>query len=168
LDFVNINELEASHINMPIFREKGFELEGDSMAIKGSRELAWWVMKKIEKEYPGHRTTLHFCSSVYKDSIQLRHRLIRMAKNLKKEYEIVTEDGTFLRGVIETMDPEALKEQVKEEFDVPLEMMEVIPTKLLIAPWILEEIGPSLKERTYISEVYPTWDGLEVERIPIK
>jgi pyruvate formate-lyase activating enzyme-like uncharacterized protein len=167
LDFMNINELEASHTNMPLFMKKGFELVGDSMAVKGSRELAWSVIEKLKKELPNGKTVLHFCSSVYKDSVQLRHRLIRMAKNLKKEFEIVTEDGTILRGVIETADPEGLMDSLAKDFQIPSRLMEAISTKLHIAPWILEEIGPKMKEKSYISEVYPTWDGLEVERIPI-
>jgi pyruvate formate-lyase activating enzyme-like uncharacterized protein len=168
LDFVNINELEASHTNMTQFAEKGFELVGDSMAVNGSRELAWSVIDKIENEFPDSKTTLHFCSSVYKDSIQLRHRLIRMAKNLQKEYEIVTNDGTFLRGVIESDHTDSLRKRLIEEFNVPSNLIEIKGGKVFIAPWILEEIGPELEKMCYISEVYPTWDGLEVERIPIE
>jgi pyruvate formate-lyase activating enzyme-like uncharacterized protein len=168
LDFVNINELEASHTNMALFMEKGFELVGDSMAVKGSKEMAWSVIDRAGKEFPDIKTTLHFCSSVYKDSIQLRHRLVRMARNLKRPYEIVTDDGTYLRGIIETEDPEGLKKRIIKNFKVPSNMIEVVSTKLHIAPWILEDVGPKLKEMCYISEVYPTWDGLEVERILVE
>ncbi|MBN1539886.1 MAG: radical SAM protein [Candidatus Thermoplasmatota archaeon] len=167
MDFVNINELEASHTNMGIFSVKGFSLVGDSMAVEGSRELAWSVIKRVQGEFPGTKTVFHFCSSVYKDSVQLRHRLKRMANNLRKPYDIVTEDGTFLRGVIVTDRPDDITALLKERYEVPDELMDALEDRVLIAPWVLEEIGPGLEEETYLSEVYPTWDGLEVERIPL-
>jgi len=146
LDFVNINELEASHTNMVVFKEKGFDLVGDSMAVKGSKELAWSVIYELMKERPNSRTVLHFCSSVYKDSVQLRHRLKRMADNLKQPYEIVTDDGTYLRGIIETQEPGKLASRLQDEFEVPMDLMEPVGNKLLIAPWVLEEIGSDLQE----------------------
>ncbi|MBN1389418.1 MAG: radical SAM protein [Candidatus Thermoplasmatota archaeon] len=167
LDFMNINELEASHTNMDIFAEKGYSLVGDSMAVEGSSELAWSVIGQVKKEFPGTRTVFHFCSSVYKDSVQLRNRLKRMANNLKRPYDIVTEDGTFLRGIVVTGDPDGMIAIIREGYGVPDELMEALEDRVLIAPWVLQEIGPSLEEETYLSEVYPTWDGLEVERTPI-
>ncbi len=167
LSFVNINELEASHTNMDLFRKKGYELVGDSMAVKGSSELALEVIAEIGKRYPDTSTVLHLCTSVYKDSVQLRNRLKRMAQNLKRPFEVITEDGTFLRGVIETQDIEELLDTLRNVHEVPDELMEVVGTKLLIAPWVLEELSEELEGVKYISEVYPTWDGLEVERIPL-
>lgn len=166
-DFININELEASHTNMEEFAEKGFELVGDSMAVRGSRELAGKVMRDMRKVRPGSGTVLHFCSSVYKDSIQLRHRLKRMARNIKAPYDIMTEDGTFLRGVIITEDPDGLRRRLEDQHGVPGELIEVQDGRLLVASWVLEELRPDIREEAYISEVYPTWDGLEVERIPL-
>ncbi|MEA3559088.1 MAG: radical SAM protein, partial [Candidatus Thermoplasmatota archaeon] len=167
LDLVNINELEASHTNMDALVERGYELVGDSMAVAGSRELAMDVIDRISKKYPKSRTSLHFCSSVYKDSIQLRHRLRRMAKNLKRPFEIDTEDGTLVRGTVVTEDPEGLMSRLESDAGVPEELMEAGDGELLIAAWVLEEIAPDLDENCFISEVYPTWDGLEVERTPI-
>jgi len=167
LSFVNINELEASHTNMGIFREKGYELVGDSMAVKGSRELALSVISEMRERYPDTSTVLHLCTSVYKDSVQLRNRLKRMARNLKRPFEVVTDDGTFLRGVIESDNMEDLMYILRNVHDVPDELMELEGSRLLIAPWVLEELSEELEGVKYISEVYPTWDGLEVERIPL-
>jgi pyruvate formate-lyase activating enzyme-like uncharacterized protein len=167
LSFVNINELEASHTNMELFRRRGYELVGDSMAVMGSRELALQVISRTKKRYPEASTVLHLCTSVYKDSVQLRNRLKRMAQNLKRPFEVITDDGTFLRGVIETEDIEDLVSTLRNVHEVPDELMEIIGTKLLIAPWVLEELSEELEGVKYISEVYPTWDCLEVERIPL-
>lgn len=168
LDFINLNELEASHTNMDDFRQRGYQLVGDSMAVEGSRELALAVIDEMNGSNPGTGTVLHLCTSVYKDSIQLRNRLLRMARNLHRPFDIVTQDGTLIRGVIETGSPEEVRDELIFEFDVPEELMEVSGGRLLIAPWILEELGPISAGASYISEVYPTWDGLEVERIPIE
>lgn len=168
LEFVNINELEASHTNMKTFKERGYELVGDSMAVKGSRELALSVMDKMQKKYPESGTVLHLCTSVYKDSVQLRHRLKRTADNIKGPYDTVTDDGTLLRGIIETDVPDRLRNWIIETFEVPVELMDIRRNKLQIAAWVLEEIGPELEEECYISEVYPTWDSLEVERMPVR
>ena len=46
-------------------------------------------------------------------------------------------------------------------------MMATLDGKVEVAPWILEEISTSLDEKCYISEQYPTADGLEVERTPL-
>jgi pyruvate formate-lyase activating enzyme-like uncharacterized protein len=167
LSFVNINELEASHTNMEVFRGMGYQLVGDSMAVKGSSELALEVISDIRKRYPQSTTVVHLCTSVYKDSVQLRNRLKRMAQNLKRPFEVVTDDGTFLRGVIEAEDIEELLDTLRNVHEVPDELMEVVGMKLLVAPWVLEELSEELEGVKYISEVYPTWDGLEVERIPL-
>jgi pyruvate formate-lyase activating enzyme-like uncharacterized protein len=90
-----------------------------------------------------------------------------MAKNLRRPYELVTDDGTMIRGVIESGSIDRMIEVLSEEFDVPDDLMEKNGSKILIAPWILQEISSDIESNCYLSEVYPTWDGLEVERIPL-
>ena len=168
IDFVNVNELEASHTNMGVFKRLGYDLVGDSMAVKGSYELAFRTIEKVRDIDHQRRTVFHICTSVYKDSIQLRNRLIRTAKNTARPFEIVTEDGTFLRGIIETDDPSNIYGHLSRVYDVPPELMVIENGKVLIAPWVLEELGPEIEGTSYISEVYPTCDALEVERTPIE
>jgi uncharacterized protein len=167
LDFVNLNELEASHTNADHFKRLGYELVEDSMAVEGSAELARRTIDEMTSRHPDIKTVLHFCSSFYKDSVQLRNRLRRTAENVRRPYEEVTEDGTLIRGVIRTEDPEALAELLGDRYEVPAEMMEIQEGAILIAPWILEVLAPELEEEAYISECYPTADALEVERIPL-
>ncbi|MCK5772622.1 MAG: radical SAM protein [Thermoplasmata archaeon] len=168
MKFVNVNELEASHTNMEEFARKGYELVGDSMAVEGSRDLAWSAMDAARVDHPDTSTVFHFCSSPYKDSVQLRNRLKRTANVCAKPYEVITEDGTLIRGVIVTDDPGILMGRLHDQYDIPLGLMEDREGRILLAPWVLDEIAGDLKESCYISEVYPTWDGLEVERTPLQ
>ncbi len=168
MEFVNINELEASHTNMDHFRKLGYGLVGDSMAVEGSMDLAVETIEKVKFKNHGSPTIFHICSSIYKDSVQLRNRLIRTSERVARPFEIPTEDGTLLRGIVETDDVQAVVDHLQEVYDVPQELFEARPGSLLVAPWVLQEIGRKLPGKCYISEVYPTWDALEVERTPIE
>ena len=50
---------------------------------------------------------------------------------------------------------------------VPEDLYEVLPNKIEVAPWVLEDIASSVRYRCFLSEQYPTADGLEVERTPL-
>jgi len=162
--FVNINELEFSESNWDMMSTRQYELKDElSSAILGSEKLA----KQIIRKFPN--ANIHFCSSSFKDSVQLRKRLIRMAEKNAKEYDVVTEDGTVLKGIIYADDLNAAAELLREEYDVPDELMfiDVVRKRMEIAPWIVEEIASELPFKCYIVEEYPTADRLEVERIPL-
>jgi hypothetical protein len=90
LDFLNINELEWGDTNAEGMRERRFVLEdGYHNAVDGAREWARHISRE-EK--------VHFCSSSFKDSVQLRNRLIRIAKNTARPFDHVTRDGTIIYG----------------------------------------------------------------------
>jgi hypothetical protein len=168
MEFVNVNELEASHTNMDRFGRMGYELVGDSMAVKGSMELAVSTIEKTRLKNQDSPTVFHICSSVFKDSVQLRNRLVRTANNTARPFEIPTEDGTLLRGIVESEDIDGVVDYLREIYDVPEELYKREGEYLIVAPWILQEVGLKLPGKCHISEVYPTWDSLEVERIPIQ
>ncbi len=162
IKFVNLNELEFSEGNWDMMEKHGYELVDDlSSAILGSRETAVKLIKK-------HNLPVHFCSSVFKDGVQLRNRLIRKAENTAKESDIITEDGTILKGILYG-DIVSAMDLLREEFDVPDELMFVDEenNRLEVAPWVLEEIAEEIPYKCYVIEVYPTADGLEVERTPL-
>jgi hypothetical protein len=167
MEFVNVNELEASHTNMAHFNRMGYELVGDTMAVAGSMELAVSTIEKVRAKNPDSPTVFHICSSVYKDSVQLRNRLKRTSENIARPFEVPTEDGTLLRGIVESENVQDVIDYLTEIYEVPEELYHRSGKILFVAPWILHEVGRKLPGRCYISEVYPTWDGLEVERIPI-
>ncbi|MCL2143449.1 MAG: 4Fe-4S cluster-binding domain-containing protein [Methanomassiliicoccaceae archaeon] len=164
VNFVNINELEFSESNWQMMNDRGYELKDElSSAILGSESAAKRIMKKFSD------ANIHFCSSSFKDSVQLRKRLIRTAEHIAKEYDVVTEDGTILKGLIYADDLEAAAEFLRDEYDVPDELMLIDPVRKRIetASWILEEIASELPFKCYIVEEYPTADRLEVERTPL-
>jgi len=164
VDFININELEFSESNWSMMSEREYGLKDEiSSAVSGSEELA----KKIIKKFPKAR--IHYCSSSFKDSVQLRKRLIRMAERIAREYDVVTEDGTMMKGLIYADDLEGAADLLRNEYEVPDELMFLDPgrKRIEIAPWIVEEIASELPYKCYIVEEYPTADRLEVERMPL-
>ena len=164
IKFINLNELEFSESNWDMMGEMGYELKDEtSAAILGSEQTA---MRMLER-YPN--IPIHFCSSAFKDGVQLRNRLIRRANHIAKEYDVVTEDGTILKGLIYADDLDAACGYMKEEYDVPDELILIDRerNRIEIASWIVEELADEIPFKCYITEEYPTADRLEVERIPL-
>ena len=163
VDFVNLNELEFSESNWDMMDRFHYGIVDDlSSAVAGSAETAQYVMDR----HPDMR--IHFCSSTFKDGVQLRNRLKRKAEKSAKEYEVITEDGTVIKGVLYGDLAEA-KRMLSEEYDVPevLMFLDEERNRLEVAPWVLEEIASELPFRCYEVEEYPTADRLEVERAPL-
>ncbi|WP_410507544.1 radical SAM protein [Methanosarcina hadiensis] len=164
--FLNLNELEFSDNNSEALLKNGFSLESDtSCAAAGSSthsENAFRACKRV-----------HFCSSTYKDAVQLRKRFQRIAKNTAREFDEITEDGTLIYGVIDGGD-QGLAEEILKESEVPGELFEVKEGKIEIAWWVLEDLKDMLKEelepsstKLFIIERHPFEDGLVVELIPL-
>lgn len=161
VDFVNLNELEFSESNWDMMDAYGYSVRDElSSAVAGSRETAMAVLKT------NRRMNVHFCSSTFKDGVQLRRRLIRRAEHTAKPYQQVTEDGTIVRGYLYT-DDLAKAEARLGEMGVPADLYEVLDNKIEVAPWVLEDIADDVGYRCFLSEQYPTADGLEVERTPL-
>ncbi|AAL80974.1 hypothetical protein PF0850 [Pyrococcus furiosus DSM 3638] len=167
--FLNINELEYSETNLSNILNRGFKLAGEnSFAIKGSLELGLEILEWGEKN-----TSLyyHLCTAKLKDAVQLRNRLRRMAKNVAKPYMEITEDGTLRFGIAEYEDLEELYKFLVEEAEVPKEWLYInwekkrIEMPVEVAEELAEAIEGDVK--FYIVEEYPTWDRIEVERIPL-
>jgi len=171
LSWVNLNELEFSETNAEELGSKNFVVKNDiSSAVLGSQEIALNVLEKTRHLDIG----VHYCSSSFKDGIQLRNRIKRRAKNTVKNHEIVTEEGTILKGVIytKTMSLSQLYDVLINEYDIEEENIHVVELedRVEIALWILEEIAGDLKKQgfeCYMVEEYPTADKLEVERTPL-
>ena len=161
MDFVNLNELEFSESNWDMMDAYGYSVRDElSSAVAGSRETAMAVLKA------NRRMNVHFCSSTFKDGVQLRRRLIRRAEHTARPYQQVTEDGTIVRGYLYA-DDLAKAETRLGEMGVPTDLYEVLDNKIEVAPWVLEDIVDDVGYRCFLSEQYPTADGLEVERTPL-
>ena len=165
LDFVNLNELEFSETNWKSLRTLGFDVKNDvSAGVRGSEDIALDLLR-LRTDIP-----LHYCSASFKDGVQLRRRIMRRAKNVRKPHEVLTKDGTLIKGIIETDDLSMTAACILKKFDIPGELIWSNPRKkrLEIAPWVLEEIAGELGMPAYLVEEYPTADALEVERTPLK
>ncbi|ARS90030.1 radical SAM protein [Natrarchaeobaculum aegyptiacum] len=154
-EFCNVNEFEMSHGNFRRMQEQGFELkEGHMSAVEGGREEILEVM--------GDHPRVYFCTSVFKDAAQHRRRLKRMARNVRRDFDDVTDDGTLVYGKTYT-DPARF-----EELGVPEEFYTVKSNHVEVAWWLLEEmIEEGDLEDGEIVEQYPSYDGQVVERTPL-
>jgi hypothetical protein len=99
---------------------------------------------------------------VFKDAAQHRRRLKRMARNLRRPFDEVTDDGTLVYGKtwVTEADLQAL--------GVPEEYYTVKSEHVEVAWWLLEEmIEEGDIPEGEIVEQYPTVDGTVVERTPL-
>ncbi|MDW5564000.1 MAG: 4Fe-4S cluster-binding domain-containing protein [Methanomassiliicoccus sp.] len=163
LDFVNLNELEFSEGNWDRLMDRGMEVKDEvSAAVKGSEEAALKAVAAARK------VPVHYCSSSFKDSVQLRKRIKRRAVRVALPSDVITEEGTLLKGVVEgSMDGIIA---LLRQYEVPEELFRKDEEKkrVEVAPWVLEELFPELPYESFLVEEYPTADRLEVEREPLK
>lgn len=160
--FLNLNELEFSDTNADAMRMRGYELVNDiSNAVANSRACA--------EKLAAHSSKVHFCSSRYKDAVQLRKRLLRIANKTARAFDGITDEGTIVVGVIESGELDDVV-VILHEMEVPDDMFEVRAGRIEIAWWILEDIAQDLKKAGSILSIierYPFEDGLVVETMPI-
>jgi pyruvate formate-lyase activating enzyme-like uncharacterized protein len=173
IKWINLNEFEFSETNAKELIKKSFTVKNDiSAAVKGSQELAKNIIDIVSKK--DYEIGIHYCSSSFKDGIQLRNRIKRRAKNVAKKYEIITKDGTLLKGIIlsKNVSLNKIYSLLTKQFNIKHNDILKNNEKNIIeiAPWILEKISSKLKKQgfeCYIVEQYPTADALEVERTPL-
>lgn len=97
--FLNLNELEIADNKINKLSKLGYKTKNPlSYAVKGSEESAFKLLRYIEKNKI--RLDVHYCTATLKDKVQLANRIKRRAKNIKKPYDIMTEEGTLIRGAI--------------------------------------------------------------------
>ncbi len=153
LDFLNINELEWGESCADAMRHRNLvPADGLHNAVKNSHR--WAIpLRKEEK--------VHWCTSSFKDSVQLRERLKRIARNTARPFEEVTRDGTVVYGVLE------LDGRTGESFaplrGVPFEQVE---NRLELGWRVLKRTAKQLPGNKYIIERYPN-GGIVVEVTPL-
>jgi len=162
LCFVNLNELEFSYTNWKALRKRGFDVKNDvSNAAKGSQSLAHSILRQSPADLP-----VHYCSASFKDSIQLRRRILRRARSIKRPLDVLTKDGTIMFGIVEARNLDKAAKEIIEAYGIPKRYIDLNKEldRIEIAPWIIEEIADDLDYDSFIIEEYPTADRLEVER----
>ncbi len=171
---LNMNELEFSDPNIANLKRFGYETADDeSQRVKGSRETAQQVLDA----WKGRKSkfAVHFCSSPYKDAIQLMQRFRRRADRTMRPFEEQTEEGTLVYGVLKPAPGVVLgdlAETLRTEYEVPIEWVAVVGDRIETAPAVAEELAESgeldvLRCTAWLSEVHPTASRLEVERTPL-
>ncbi len=148
LKFVNLNEFEFTETNFSVLQKMGFNPKNEfSSAVEGSRECAHKIIKQNKEK----NITLHFCSSSFKDKIQLKNRFIRRAQNFARGYDEITEEGLIVRGRIRVKEKEnthEILEFMKKELELPKTIVEIAAngTTILTHWTIVEDIGEELNE----------------------
>ncbi|MCL7475268.1 MAG: radical SAM protein [Methanosarcinales archaeon] len=160
--FLNLNELEYSQTNSDAMEQQGFSTVNDEgCAVEGSRETAEAIVERCSGLH------LHFCSSRFKDRVQLRKRLLRTAQTTTREFDEVTPDGTLLYGVVEG-EVESIT-RLLEQLDVPRDLYECTPERVELGWWVLEDIADEIANdfSAWYEECYPTYGRMVVEKTPL-
>lgn len=92
--FLNLNELEFSESNYHALLARGYEIAGDMISAKGSRETALKVINAAGEMRTG--VAVHFCPATSKDRYQTGLRLYRRGLSVSRAYEYVSDYGTLL------------------------------------------------------------------------
>jgi uncharacterized protein len=168
VDFVNLNELEFSETNEALLLERGYRSHGeDDWGVDGSREVA----RRLVRELP-LRVPLHYCSSRFKDGVQLRQRLLRRAERTAPAFARRTSDGTIVLGIVEARDQADLgrwARRIRQRLGVGPGRYRLDPARrrLELDPTRLRRRAGRLRAPAFEVERYPTADALEVEREPL-
>ena len=173
VQWVNLNELEFSERNCEAFNTRGYTVKNDiSAAVRGSQQTALRVLRAAQQK--NLTLGVHYCSVSFKDGVQLRNRLKRRADNIARPYDVITKEGTLIKGAIYSTKNSLRKLStiLQETYGIPNHLFFVDKEKkrVELAAWLLEKNAKSLVRRgydCYIVEEYPTSDRLEVERTPI-
>jgi len=104
--FIILDELEFSDTNAVALKREGYRLCADSMtAAGGSAQAGYEIVARAN-------CRARFCSSVFKDGVQLRQRFRRTAARVRRPYQKVTRDGLLVYGVLHG---DGMKERVMEK-----------------------------------------------------
>uniref|UniRef100_A0A7J2THK8 Radical SAM protein n=1 Tax=Archaeoglobus fulgidus TaxID=2234 RepID=A0A7J2THK8_ARCFL len=148
--FLNLNQLEASETNWLELERRGFLIRDYYVEVDEIVRL----YERVNK--------FHYCSARFKDSVQFRRRLIRMAKKLPDFY-LKTDDGTVLCLRIEG-DLEKAERLLRSEGIEFQRFEDCIET----SPRIRKKLKDLLKAeglRLALVERYPTFDRTVVELV---
>ena len=169
IEFLNLNEFEISDLNSDEMTKHGYEMKTDiSHGIEGSEQTANQILEYVQKN--NLNFNVHYCSSKLKDKVQMQNRFKLRAKNIKTKYDIITDEGMLLRGVIYTKE-NTIKSLNKAKIMLEEEGLEITIDKkkqrLITYPEHVEQFANTLKELDLIpviSEEDPTVENFEVNK----
>ncbi len=168
VDFVNLNELEFSETNDAALRDRGYRTDPrNGWGVRGSRAVAERLVRDLRLSVP-----VHYCSSRFKDGVQLRQRLLRQAERTAPPFAERTDDGTVVLGVVEASGERDLPRWAKGVATAvrvgPDDYrLDVARRRVVLPPRALRRGAARLRWPAFEVEEYPTSDALEVERAPL-
>ncbi len=168
VDFVNLNELEFSETNEGALRDRGYRTDArNGWGVRGSRAVAERIVRDLRLTIP-----VHYCSSRFKDGVQLRQRLLRRAERTAPAFAERTTDGTVVLGIVEAGAERDLPRWARgvaaavrvgpDDYRLDVERR-----RLVLPPDALRRGAARLRWPAFEVEEYPTADALEVERAPL-
>jgi hypothetical protein len=164
--FINLDEFEFSERNEQALLTRGYEFrENAPTAVKGSEEIAKKLLKFAKKNVK--KLSVHYCSAATKNVYQLKNRWKRRASNIKEPYELVNEDGLLVKGIIEAKQPHKLLQRLRQEFDIPKNMIKVKTKVVETSVNIIKTISKKTSLKCYIVKQLPIENGWYVEKIPL-
>ena len=160
--FLNLDELELSHTNYEKMNDRGFvQSDNEGFGVLGSKDVALPIIQ--------HTLGLkaHYCSSRFKDAVQLRRRLQRTANATSRTFDEITPDGTLFYGVIEGNVDEIVR--LLGRLEVPDDLYGSNYNRIELCWWVLQEISNEIGDQfeSWYEECYPTYDRMVVEKIPL-
>ncbi len=98
IKFLNLNELEIADNSQNNLNALGYLTKSEeSYAVEGSEQMAIKLMELIEQR---HNIITHYCTAKLKDRVQLGNRIKLRAKGSAKPFDVITPEGTLIRGVV--------------------------------------------------------------------
>lgn len=168
VDFVNLNELEFSETNEEKLHERGYRLDPkNGWGVEGSRAVAERVVREMRLSIP-----VHYCSSRFKDGVQLKQRLKRGAARTPLTFADATADGTLVYGVVEVPAGRNLTRAAQRVAGAAgvgpgAYRLDFARRRVELSAQALRRVAAGLPFPAFEVESYPTADALEVEREPL-
>ncbi len=168
VDFVNLNELECSETNEAELRRRGYSRDiRAGWGVTGSRAVAERVIREGRFSVP-----VHYCSSRFKDGVQLRARLRRRAARTAPPFADRTDDGTVVFGIVEgrtTDDLARLGARIARAAGIGPDgyRVNLARRRVELGARDARRVAARIDRSAFVVEEYPTADALEVEREPL-
>lgn len=184
--FLNLNELEMADNKINTLAKLGYHTKDSlSYAIDGSEALAKTLMQYISENRL--KLNVHYCTAKLKDKVQLGNRIKLRAKNVKKDFDIVTDEGLLVRGVIYTkgFEPDVgysrkiksklnkknithiinSAKKIRKDFKIKESMLVADEKKLRILTSVknAKRLSKKIKNKCAVVTEYPTEDSFDVE-----
>lgn len=170
IKFLILNELEISESNYLSLKMRNYNPRSPhTSSVIGSYETALRVLKWAESK----GLSIHYCSSESKNRFQLTNRLIRRAKRVAKNHELVTREGLIKKLVIHPTEAglnRVLSELEKIGISKHYVYINYRQNKIELHVHLLSKIEKSVIPVLFkvgIVEEYPTEDRLTINYTPL-